>query len=46
MLKAEAETKSFADAFVPRFSVAGFGVKDDATADGAKWGGTKIERAV
>ena len=44
MLKTGDKTESFVAALVSRFSVAMFGVKYDATADGAKWVGTEWNR--
>ena len=46
MLKTGDKTESFVAALVSRFSVAMFGVKYDATADGAKWVGTEVEQAI
>ena len=46
MLMAGVKTESFAAALVPRFSVAGLIMKDDATIDLAKWGGSKVERFI
>ena len=46
MLKGGDKTESFADVLVPRFSVARFIVKDDVTTNVAKWGGTKVKRAI
>ena len=31
---------------VPRFSIARFGVKYDATDNGSKWGGTKVKWSI
>ena len=46
MLEARAETESLIATLVPRFLVTRFGVKYEATADGAKWGGTKVKQAI
>ena len=46
MIEAGADTKSLVAVLVPRFLVAGFGVKDSVTDDGEKWGGTKVGRAI
>ena len=46
IIKVGSEAESFAAALVPIFSVSGFCVKYDATTDGAKWGGTKVKRAI
>ena len=46
ILKAGAKTESFVAALVSMFSVAGFIVKYDATDDGEKWGGSKVEWAI
>ena len=46
MLEAGSKTESLATTLVPIFSVARFGVKDDATADRAKQGGTKVKRTI
>ena len=46
MFEAGSKTESLATTLVPIFSVARFGVKYDATAYGAKQGGTKVKRTI